>query len=178
MRTYTTPAEASAQVRALCKAEGWTTKDISIRCESYSMGSSINAEIKSARVYVPRLREILATVEHIDRCSVTGEILSGGNRYVHVRYSRAAEREIAAPYLAAFNAALARLDELADAGDMNALVRVGDTGISIGFYNGARWELTVYGPERHLGLIGLQPRGRDQIGAAFAFACKAREAVQ
>jgi hypothetical protein len=83
-RGYTTPAEDAAQIRAAYKRHGWSSKDISVRARSYSMGSSIDVVVKRPGIPLAVVKGIAETCEKIDRCEITGEILSGGNRFVSV----------------------------------------------------------------------------------------------
>jgi hypothetical protein len=98
---YTTPAEDAATIRSILKTRfGWTSRDVSVRAESYSMGSSINVRIKNPTIPLGVVKAIATEVaEHIDYDTYSGEILSGGNRFVNVRYEEATRREIGAPYL-------------------------------------------------------------------------------
>lgn len=111
--TYESATEAAARLRSLCKAEGWNARDVTIKGEHYSMGSSITATIRSTRVRTSRLKAILDTAERISRCSVTGEILSGSNRYVHIYRTRDVEAALAAPFFAGVVSALERLEGVA-----------------------------------------------------------------
>jgi hypothetical protein len=90
MSTYQTVTEAAADIRKALKAKGWTTRDVSVRAESFSMGSSIHIRIKNADVPLAPVSAIANDKEKIDRCHLTGDILSGCNRYVHVDYDHVA----------------------------------------------------------------------------------------
>jgi copper chaperone CopZ len=96
--TYQSPAEAAAEIRGkLKKLYGITSRQVSVRCASFSMGSSIDIEIKDPAVDIREVRNAADSKEKIDRCQYTGEILSGGNRYLSVKYgSKAAETFAAA----------------------------------------------------------------------------------
>jgi len=83
MSTYKPVAAESKEIRKAYKALGWSSKMISVRSESYSMGSSINVIVKHPAVDLEQARAIAEGKEDIDRCKITGEILNGGNRYVH-----------------------------------------------------------------------------------------------
>jgi len=86
--TYTTAAEDTARIRAELKARhGWNSRDISVRAENYSMGSAISIQVRKPDIPLAPVQAIAEGAEHIRRCEVTGEILSGGNQYVTVRYS-------------------------------------------------------------------------------------------
>lgn len=96
--TYRSCAEDAAEIRQTLKRQhGWTSRQVSVRAETYSMGSSIHVEIKDVAIPLPVVTEIAELAESIRRDG-WGEILSGGNRFVHVRYSRDAERILEARY--------------------------------------------------------------------------------
>jgi hypothetical protein len=85
----TTAAQNAKEIRTELKSRyGWTRNDVSVRANSYSMGSSIRIEIKSAAVRASKVKEIAEKFQRIDRCSYSGEILNGGNRFVFVEYDR------------------------------------------------------------------------------------------
>lgn len=91
--TYTSPAEDAAHIRAECKRLlGANQRQVSVRSRSYSMGSSLDIDIHDPAVDITKVREIAEPHESISRDEYTGEILSGSNRYLTVRYSdKAAE---------------------------------------------------------------------------------------
>jgi len=102
MSNYKTPAEAAKEIRtALKKAKGITSRQVSVRSESYSMGSSIRLTIKDPSISKEWVEEIAKEQQSISRCEYSGDILSGGNRFVFVDYSREAEEALAAPHLEA-----------------------------------------------------------------------------
>lgn len=79
--------EHAAYIRHTLKTEhGWNSRHVSVKARYYSMGSSIDVRIKDASVALSVVEEIANKAERIDRCEISGEILSGGNRYVHVSY--------------------------------------------------------------------------------------------
>ena len=90
-KTTRNTTDRAAQIRqALKTRHGWTSRDVSVRADYYSMGSSIHVTIKNADVTLAAVKAVAEAHESISRCELTGEILSGGNRYVHVSYARAA----------------------------------------------------------------------------------------
>lgn len=91
--TYETPAEAAKAIRQQIKCElGLTARQVSVRSDSYSMGSSIDVRIKTAEAakHFDRIEQIASGKESVSRCEVTHEILNGGNRYVHVEIAQSA----------------------------------------------------------------------------------------
>jgi hypothetical protein len=103
--------DEAARIRAAYKAKGWNSRMIGVRAEHFSMGSSIHVTIKDAAVSTAEARAIAESAESIRRCEITGEILSGGNRYVHVRHSNACIAVLARRHIDAVDAAIARLDK-------------------------------------------------------------------
>jgi hypothetical protein len=83
---YISVTEAAATIRAQLKARGWNNKQVSVRSQSYSGGSSLHVSVKDPRVPLAVVKEIAESFEDIDRDHFTGEILAGGNRYVHVEF--------------------------------------------------------------------------------------------
>ena len=80
--------EKAVEIRKALKAKGWGPKEVSVRCEFYSLGESLHVVIKSAAVPIEPVKEIAKTAEHVRYCQYSGEILGGGNTYVHVSYAR------------------------------------------------------------------------------------------
>ena len=68
--------------KELAKALNTKFNDFSVTSPHYS---SINIDIKTL-VSKSAVKEIAQKYEKIDRCEVTGEILSGGNTFVSVNY--------------------------------------------------------------------------------------------
>lgn len=88
---------------------GWTGKQVSVRADYYSLGSSINITIKDPAIWIKKVEEIAEPKEEIHR-DHHGEILNGGNRYVSVRYDHDVLKLRAAKYLPAVAAAYAKLE--------------------------------------------------------------------
>lgn len=108
---YTPVAEEAKRIRAAFKALGWNNRMVSVRARNFSMGSAIDVVVKSAKVNFAEAKMIAEDAESIRRCEVTGEILSGGNRYVHVRLSDEAKAELAAPWMERVEKALEKAQE-------------------------------------------------------------------
>lgn len=131
MRTTT---EEAADIRAQYKALGWSSRDVSVRADYFSMGSSIRVLVKSVKVDPHKARAIAEGRERIDRCEYTGEILSGGNRYVHVDYSPEYSEILARRFIAQVEAAAALLATESD----SALVIIEGTD-GRGFLSHGQW---------------------------------------
>jgi hypothetical protein len=92
--------ETAAAIRADLKARGWTARTVSVRNESYSMGSTVHVTIKDPDVPLATVAELARAHEHVHYCESTGEVLCGGNTHVSVSYDRAAIRPVAEAILA------------------------------------------------------------------------------
>lgn len=139
--------EHAKEIRATLKAKhGWSTRDVSVRSKYFSMGSSVDVTIKNPTVPLPVVKAIAEAAESIRRCEITGEILSGGNRYVSVSYSHEAQAMIASGYAPLVRAAVDAVEP-----GSNVLLPVGDTGFLVGRPNEGR--ITLWEAERG-GCIG------------------------
>lgn len=81
----TRSAIKAAEIRQKLKTEhGLTSKDVSVTCDNYSMGSRVIIKAKSPRAakLFWEIEKVGYKFEHIHRCERTGEILSGGNCYI------------------------------------------------------------------------------------------------
>lgn len=137
--------DRAATIRRTLKARGWTSRDVSVRAEYYSIGSSIHVVIKNADVPLTTVERIANEHERVDR-DQWGEILSGGNRFVHVSYSHDANDVLTARYAPVILAAARDLD--ADASD-TSLHPIGDTGYLLG--RGANgWGYSLWNDGGHI----------------------------
>ena len=130
MTDYKTTADHAREIRqAIKKAHGYTARQVSVRTSLYSMGSSIIVTIKdpAAAADFDSIEEIAESHAQISRCEITHEILSGGNMFVHMGYSRDCETAIAAPFRAAVDAAI----EALPVDDFTSYHAIGDTGVSV-----------------------------------------------
>jgi len=139
-RTWTSAAEDAVSIRAALKAKGWNARKISVRSESYSMGSSITVTILAAGIPRATVKEIAERFSRVRYCEVTGEILSGGNRYVRVTFDQdliqAAGAEFR-PWLEAM--------EITD----NSLASITVAGREYHVGRRSKWEYRCFGPEGH-----------------------------
>lgn len=157
--------DRAAQIRAALKAKGWSSRDVSVRAEYYSMGSSIYVVIKNPDVPLIPVEDAANQHERIDR-DQWGEILSGGNRFVFVRYSLEASELLAARYVDVVTAAAKDLD--ADP-NTNCLFPIGTTGFLIGRgANGWGYSLwkdghiqTANAPEHLATLLAVKLQGKE-----------------
>ncbi len=101
--------ESARAIRTELKKLGITSRQVSVRTDYYSMGSAIRITVKDPAVSLHQVTEIAHPHEDIDRDSVTGEILSGGNTYVTVQYDHDAWEVLTQRYMEPVEAAVAKL---------------------------------------------------------------------
>lgn len=80
--TYTAPKEIATKIRKLLAAEGIPARSVIVRSDN----NSVNVTIKDAAIGSDKVRAIAGQFEKIDRCQVSGEILSGGNTYIFAKH--------------------------------------------------------------------------------------------
>lgn len=148
--------EAAARIRAFLKKEkGWNARDVTIRTEYFSMGSSIHATIRNARVPGHELKAILESGEQIHRDEYTGEILGGGNRYVHLHWTEEVQEILARRHVDALQVALGSLEELED----GSLVPIAGTDpmAYVGWENGKGFGIRVWTERPELAFNRVRP---------------------
>lgn len=104
MDSITTQAVALRQT--LKRTLGYTSRDVSVRAD----GSALRVVIKRVTIAREKVEALARPYEAIHRCDITGEILSGGNRYVTVDYSQAAQDVLTATWRDAVDQAVRALD--------------------------------------------------------------------
>ena len=139
----TSAAEAAKIIRNALKALGISSRKVSVRAENYSMGSSVHVWIKDPTVKLATVRAIAQEQERIDRCPITGDILSGCNRFIHIGYSGEANQKRAEPYLEACRQAGRLLDDLPP----GHLIRIKGTQVSMSSDHGRGYQLWNDGKE-------------------------------
>lgn len=103
--------EYAAKIRAeLKRRHGWTSRQVSVRGDYFSMGSAIRVTIKDPAVPLEPVRRVAGEAEQIHRDQMTGEILGGGNRYVDVTYSMDARKILGRRYADAVQRAVDAID--------------------------------------------------------------------
>lgn len=108
--TFASPSLDTAAAAKIIRSElrrvhGWTSRDVSVRIDRYSMGSSIRVSIRRLDIPLAEVERIAGRHERVRYCQVTGEILSGGNMYVSTSYSHEALDAAAEPIAAALRVA-------------------------------------------------------------------------
>ena len=106
-----TTVERAAAIRKDLKAKhGWTSKDVSVVSHLYSMGSSIRITIKNPAVPARAVKAIADGHKSVRYDSYSGEILSGGNRFVSVEIGEAARAAYRATWTEPVARAMASLE--------------------------------------------------------------------
>lgn len=127
-KPYRAATEHAAEIRQTLKSRhGWSSRQVSVRAEYFSMGSAIRVEIRDAAIPLPTVKAIAECAESIRRDGL-GEILSGGNRYVTVRYSDPVMKILGRRYADAVERAVAALP----AGDDRRLEPIEGTPFLVG----------------------------------------------
>lgn len=75
--------QKAVEIRSQLKTLGYGARDVSVRSDH----NSIDITIRRNGLKVKAIRNIANSAEKIDRCAYSGEILSGGNTYVFIRFS-------------------------------------------------------------------------------------------
>jgi hypothetical protein len=104
--TNLSTVEAAAEIRKSYKAAGIKA---SVRSRSFSMGSAIDVTVKSGSFM--SAKEIAESFSRVDRCEITGEILSGCNCYVSIELDREVVAAKEAEIADAFDTAIASADD-------------------------------------------------------------------
>ena len=130
---YTSAAQDAAKIRAEYKQLGWGRKHVSVTCSNYSMGSSVSVRIKSPEVDKEKAEQIATGIAESISRDQWGDILNGGNRYVHVEHTSECRAIMARRYWDALAEAVGRLDPES----RSTLERVTDS-INVG-QDGAGW---------------------------------------
>lgn len=87
--------EAAAEIRNALKSRyGWTSRQVSVRSDLYSMGSTIRVLVKAPVVDIAKVREIAERYARVSYDHASGEMLSGANRFVDIEWSRAVVESI------------------------------------------------------------------------------------
>ena len=102
-----TTTDEAREIRAeLKKVHGWTSRQISVRTEYFSLGSAIDVTVNDPTIPLAPVEKIAKRAESVRYCESTHEILSGGNTYVSVEYSHEAMAARATQYAETVQAAL------------------------------------------------------------------------
>lgn len=77
--------EFSAYAKKMLKEKGIDTKGISVRGRYAGYSDALDVVVKDPNIDVAEIRKLLQKHESYER-DASGEILQGGNRYIHVQY--------------------------------------------------------------------------------------------
>lgn len=91
----TTKEKITAKIKEL----GYNSRQVSVRSRHAGYSSALLVTIRDASISINKIEEAIASFEKIDRCHLTGEILSGGNTFIDVEYNDEAKAKIAAPFV-------------------------------------------------------------------------------
>lgn len=129
-------AAAAAHLRAALKRElGLTSRDVSVRTDRYSMGSSIDVVVRSLDARVSDVQAIANRYASVSRDS-SGEILGGGNRFVDVSRDSGATKQMRDLAVEQMSAIVGDDPVSFLFSDKIALVRVG-----VGSYGTDEWQV-------------------------------------
>jgi len=81
-----TNRELSNEIRSKLKEAGFSSKDYSIRVRDAGYSTSVDIRVKNPKVRVSEVSKIVKQFESVERDERTGDILEGGNTYVHCQY--------------------------------------------------------------------------------------------
>ena len=79
-------ATTARAIRSDLKAKGYGPRDVSVRNDSYSMGSTVRVRVRRADIRLGEIEQLARKHERVSRDD-SGEILGGGNTYVDVEYA-------------------------------------------------------------------------------------------
>jgi copper chaperone CopZ len=89
-------AQRSTEIRQnLKKLYGITSRQVSVKAHTYSLGSSIRITINDPAVDIREVRNVANKHERVDYDTQTGEILCGGNRHLFIDYGDDAAEKFA-----------------------------------------------------------------------------------
>ena len=93
-----TNKELGIAIRKDLKAAGFAAKDISVRVSYVTYDTSVRVTVKNPLVRLSEVEKIVKKYDEIDWDERTGEILAGGNTYVHCQYEYGIFDKIAEAY--------------------------------------------------------------------------------
>lgn len=142
-----TTTEFAATIRQTLKKQyGITSRQVSVKADHFSMGSAIRVRIKDMNISSKLVEGVAKQAESIRRCEYSGEILSGGNRYVTVSYDWDTLKTIADRWMDAVRVAVVALKA-----EPTYLHTIPGTTCQLGASNhGIQFGFTVWGTERYV----------------------------
>lgn len=78
--------ELNAAIKNELKKAGYNTRDFRVSVKDCGYSTSAHVTIKSPKISITEIRNILNCFEEIDRDERTGEILEGANLYLFIEY--------------------------------------------------------------------------------------------
>lgn len=89
-----TNREMNTLIKNELKEAGYNVKDFSVSVKDCGYSTSIKVTIKNPYVCRKDVESLLLNYQNIDKDSVTGEILEGGNTYLFVEYQYGVFEEV------------------------------------------------------------------------------------
>ena len=81
-----TNKERSTAIRAEIKKLGYNSRQVSVRSGFCGYSDYTHITIKDAKANIKEIEKASKKFQSVDYASATGEILAGGNTYIHVQY--------------------------------------------------------------------------------------------
>ena len=90
--------EGGNEVAEYLKSKGYNRTKVSVKHEYCGYSDRYIVTVKDASIPLKDIETLVKKFESIDRDEATGEILSGGNTYIHVNYSEKAVEKVLHEY--------------------------------------------------------------------------------
>ena len=94
-----TNKELGNAIRKELKAEGITSKDVSVRVRDSLYDTAVSIKIKNPKIKKSKVEEIAKKYQFVEHDERTYEILAGGNTYIFVDYEYGVVEEASAELL-------------------------------------------------------------------------------
>lgn len=163
----TTATDRAKMIRTELKAQGISSRKVSVRAEYFSMGSALHVTIKDPSISMSVVKAVAEKYESLRRDESTGDILKGGNCYLHLGYTSEANAIRSAQYVEPLRVAM----EAAKA-DPAACIQIGDTHVEVAFshgdyqlWNGNRAGMHVGTPESAARVVADYVDAREERDA-------------
>ena len=152
-------SETAKELRTMLKTAGFNSRRVSVRHHQYSMGSSLYLTIRDPEVKKSEIKDIALKFERVDHCQFSGEILSGGNRFVDINYSQKARDILVNRVMPSVNMAVSELEGIAGSGGVDFY-----TGYTLFRSTTGPGDFQIFHGNSHLGYA----RNPEQIGQLIA----------
>lgn len=98
-----------SNIVAAIKALGYNSRQVSVRKNPCSTEWSFDVTIRDPKVNMAAVGGAVKNHESIDRCQASGEILAGGNTYIHVKGTDEVKAEWAKPFIPMIEVAMGKI---------------------------------------------------------------------